>query len=701
MKDNLLLNAVSKTEKIILFNRLTKDFINFEGVFSDETSNFVNPPEPTSKDKIKIKFRAKKQNIDNVYFKSNELSLLMDLEKRDEVFDYFSITLEPTNSKINYYFQIQKDNNIYFYNKQGLAKTLNPIYNFGIIPDFKTPDWAKDAVMYQIYVDRFCNGDTSNDVKNYEYTYLGKVSKKIDDWNAPVEQSDICNFYGGDLQGVIDKMHYLKDLGINVIYFNPIFVSPSNHKYDAQDYDYVDPHYGVIINDCDTPLDPNQLINRYANMYLKRTTDKENLEASNKLMANLIKIAHSNGIKVILDGVFNHCGAFHKWLDKEGFYFKAGYPVGAYRSEDSVYNKFFKWYDKNWPNNDCYDGWWGYDNHPKLFFENSKELYDYILHIGAKWVSEPFNADGWRLDVAADLGHSQQFNLQFWKDFRDVVKAANPNAIILAEHYGDPNPWLSGDQWDTVMNYDAFMEPLTWFLTGMEKHSEEFKEDMLCNAMAFENSMRYFMARFNYPSLFCSMNQLSNHDHSRFLTRTNKTVGRLHTTSAHVADINTNMSVMLEAVTFQMTWPGAPTIYYGDEVGLTGWTDPDNRRPFPWNNQNQMLHSYHKEVIAIRKAYRALSIGSVEFIYSTYGIMCFGRWYKDECVVVVLNNNTTSTSLTLPVWKINIKPNSILTKLISTSGDMFFKSNEKFEVVDGQLNLSLPEHSSIILTNKL
>ena len=176
--------------------------------------------------------------------------------------------------------------------------------------------------MYQIYVDRFYNGDKSNDVVDNEYAYLGVTAKAVKNWCAPLEQLDVCNFYGGDLKGVMDKMAYLKDLGVEVIYFNPVFVSPSNHKYDIQDYDSIDPHYGVIINDGGKPLENGKKDNAEATMYMIRTTDKENLEASNKLMADLISLAHKNGIKVILDGVFNHCGAFNKWLDREGFYKK-------------------------------------------------------------------------------------------------------------------------------------------------------------------------------------------------------------------------------------------------------------------------------------------------------------------------------------------------------------------------------------------
>ena len=147
---------------------------------------------------------------------------------------------------------------------------------------------------------------------------------------------------------------------------------------------------------------------------------------------------------------------------------------------------------------------------------------------------------------------------------------------MLAEHYGDPTEWLKGDQWDTVMNYDAFMEPLTWFLTGVEKHSDEYRGDLIGNADAFFGSMRHYMTRFNTQSLQVAMNELSNHDHSRFLTRTNHQVGRISSRGADAANEGVNKNLFRMAVLMQMTWPGAPTIYYGDEAGLCGWTDPDS-----------------------------------------------------------------------------------------------------------------------------
>ena len=676
----------------LLGEYLTRDYLNFEAIYSDETENFVE----CGNGAALFRLRVLKGNVETAFLHENENVHALEKVDSDEMFDYLGVKL-PISVALSYYYSIEKSGRRYFYNKQGLHQGVDTAFHFKFFPDFEVPEWAVGAVMYQIYVDRFYNGDKSNDVATNEYTYLGRVSKKIEDWNALPLADDICNFYGGDLQGVMAKMEYLKSLGVDAIYFNPIFVSPSNHKYDAQDYDYVDPHIAVIMNDEGKPLSVDKLHNRYASMYIERTTDKENLEASNALFCKLIEIAHANGIRVILDGVFNHCGAFNKWLDKEGFYYAAGYEPGAYRDEKSPYHNYFYWFDSNWPNNDCYSSWWNHDNHPKLNFEGSDELYQYILDVGRKWVSPPFNADGWRLDVAADLGCSQEFNHKFWRDFRRVVKEANPNAIIIAEHYGDPQPWLMGDQWDTVMNYDAFMEPITWFLTGMEKHSEEFNPGMLNNTMAFEGAMRYYMACMGVGSLHTAMNQLSNHDHSRFLTRTNMTAGRLHTVGSEAADQGVRIAVLMEAVVFQMTWPGSPTIYYGDEAGLAGWTDPDNRRTYPWGRENRVVLDFHRKIISLRKRLPVLKRGSLEFLHNEHGILSYGRFDKSERVAVIINNNSSIRKLTIPLWKIGVAKNSRMELLILTENDDFSTESMYYHVVDGFMQIGMMPHSSVIL----
>ncbi len=671
-------------------------------LFSDGTADYRQPPEPEAGEDVTIRFRTKKDNVDAVFLCTDEQKYLMEKVESCENFDYYAYIVTMSEQTFSYYFEVADGMLTLFYDDYGPARELRPEYYFRIVPGFSTPDWAKGAVMYQILVDRFYNGDPDNDVETDEYFYIRTTSRKVENWDKVPENFSVAEFYGGDLEGVRKKLDYLQNLGIEVIYFNPLFVSPSNHKYDIQDYDYIDPHYGKIVVDGGQLLKNGSTDNRQAERYIKRVTDKRNLEASNQLFAELVEEIHSRGMRVIMDGVFNHCGSFNKWMDREEIYSsQEGYEAGAYVSGESPYREYFKFRDQNaWPKNGTYEGWWAHDTLPKLNYEDSKELYEYILEIGRKWVSPPFNADGWRLDVAADLGYSEVFNHQFWRDFRAAVKSANPNAIILAEHYGDPKSWLAGDQWDTIMNYDAFMEPVTWFLTGMEKHSDSFESSTLGNIMNFEGSMNHYMTSFLTPSLYCSMNQLSNHDHSRFLTRTNRRIGRIDTLGPKAASEGINKGIFREAVVIQMTWPGAPTLYYGDEAGVCGFTDPDNRRTYPWGKEDRELISFHKEIIRIHKEHQALRTGSVKFLQGEYNLLCYARFNRKEQLVILINNDEKSRDVDVSVWAAGIPLSAQLEQLIFTNETGYSVVPVAYTVSEGRLIMMLPKHSAVVLLRK-
>ena len=682
--------------KYIVFMR---PVFNTRALFSDETKNYVSPMEPKPGDKVKIRFRTARDNVDHVFFISGSMKKRMELERRERKFDYYVIEIETGTEPIHYYFEIQGGRVRCFYNKCGVSKDLQESRAFCIVPGFSTPQWAKGAVMYQIFTDRFCNGDQKNDVEDREYVYIGGYSSRVRDWNKYPAYMGVREFYGGDLQGVMDKLDYLQALGVDVIYFNPLFVSPSNHKYDIQDYDYVDPHFGKIVYDEGTLVPDGHMDNKNATRYISRVTDYANLEASNRFFAELVQEIHRRGMRVIIDGVFNHCGSFNKWMDRERIYeHQAGYRKGAYVSADSPYRSFFKFHNEHeWPYNSFYEGWWGHDTLPKLNYEESPELEAYILEIARKWVSPPYNVDGWRLDVAADLGFSNEYNHKFWKKFRQVVKEANPEAIIMAEHYGDPAAWLRGDEWDTVMNYDAFMEPMTWFFTGMEKHSDDFHIGMLGNADSFIGAMTYHMSRFMAPSLQTAMNELSNHDHSRFLTRTNHKVGRVAQLGSEAASEGIQPAVMREAVVMQMTWPGAPTVYYGDEAGVCGFTDPDNRRTYPWGHEDQMMLGFHRAAIRVHKAYPVLSHGSLKFLYHDYNCLVYGRFSEEEQVIVVFNNNDEQRSMRIPVWEVGVRNNEILRRVLYTDAAGYSEDPVIYRVTSGDIGITLPATAAVVL----
>ena len=338
-------NRFVKAEQDLQYIASMRPVFNKKALFSDMTEDYVSPAEPSAYEEVTIRFRAGKDNIDRVFFVCKGIRHLMFKRYSDNNFDYYTHDQQLENERVNYHFVVQAGKLECIYDRRGVVTDENEYYDFAVIPGFKTPDWAKGAVMYQIYTDRFCNGDKTNDVLTNEYKYIGENVNHIDDWNAYPAHMDVRNFYGGDLQGVLDKMDYLQDLGIDVIYFNPLFVSPSNHKYDIQDYDYIDPHFGKIVVDDGDLLTDGRTENSQATRYINRVSNKENLEASNKLFIKVVEEAHRRGMKVILDGVFNHCGSFNKWMDREKIYENApGYEKGAYISADSPYRSYFHFY---------------------------------------------------------------------------------------------------------------------------------------------------------------------------------------------------------------------------------------------------------------------------------------------------------------------------------------------------------------------
>ena len=673
-----------------------------EALFSDETGRYRIPSEPGAYEEVTIQFRTAKGDVSCVYLIHGNAEWKMELMESDDWFDYYQCTIRVGNSPYSYYFEVSSGLELLYYDKTGCVSHSEPQHMFRISPGFSTPEWSRGALMYQIFPDRFCNGDPANDTLTGEYRYIGAPVEHVEEWNSLPHAMDVGRFYGGDLEGVRKKLDYLQSLGVEVLYFNPLFVSPSNHKYDSQDYDYIDPHLTVLPRDEGAVLSPDAKDNSKAERYVCRVTSRENLEASNAWFIDFVKEIHSRGMRIILDGVFNHCGSFHKWMDREKIYEKGeGYAPGAYASRKSPYHGYFRFAkdtEKDWPDNGSYEGWWGHDTLPKLNYEGDPGLYEEILRIGRKWVSPPYCVDGWRLDVAADLGHSLDMNHQFWKDFRKAVKEVNPDALILAEHYGDPSAWLRGGEWDSVMNYDAFMEPVTWFLTGMEKHSDERNDGLYGNGEWFFRAMAENMSKFCPSSLYSAMNELSNHDHSRFLTRTNRTVGRVATAGAAAADQGISKGVFREAVVMQMTWPGAPTIYYGDEAGMTGWTDPDNRRTYPWGREDLELIEFHKYMAGFRRRIPALRTGSIKKLNAGIHLACYGRFQEDSQAVIVINNSPETRTIQIPVWQIGVTGDA-MRQVLATSEQGYNVGSVERTVRDGMMEVTVGPVSAAMYAN--
>ncbi len=671
--------------------------------FSDETEAFRSPAEPDIYQWVTVRLRVeaglKVQAA--LLMEKGQSQIPMTYTHSDALFSWYEAKFRCGLEPLTYRIAIECNGEQLIYQKCGARRAndvLPETFDFRITPGFHTPSWAKGALQYQIFPDRFANGDPENDVAVAEYAYDLAHVRPIKDWTSPPKDDDYRCFYGGDLKGIAEKLDYLQSLGVEVIYLNPIFVSPTSHKYDTQDYNHIDPHFGVIVDDNEYELPPDVFENEKALRYIQRTTSSENLRQSDELFAKLCQEIHHRGMRIILDGVFNHCGSFSQWMNREGVYQNTDTSdQGAYQHPESPYHNYFAFKDEQASE---YEGWWDYPTLPKLNYENSPDLVEQILSIARKWAMPPYSIDGWRLDVAADLGHTEGFNHAFWRRFRTELKRVNPELLIVAEHYGDVSPWLQGDQWDTVMNYDAFMDPLSYFLTGLEKHSDRSREDLYQNGQAFWQAMLKGMARFSGASLHCSMNELSNHDHSRFLTRTNRTIGRLLTAGSEAASEGIDKRVFSEAVAVQMTWPGAPTIYYGDEAGQVGWTDPDCRRTYPWGTEDKNLIALHQKLARIRAEHPCLRRGSFAPLGGGHGWIAYGRFLENgDWVAVACNNLDEAQEVRLRLRTLGVADECAVAMQLCTSDSNFTSMNEIGRVNEGVITVNVPAKTTVLLAS--
>lgn len=424
------------------------------------------------------------------------------------------------------------------------------------------PEWVQDAVFYQIFPDRFSNGDVSNDPP-------GKVA-----WGTKPE---VVQFQGGDLRGVINHIDYLVDLGINAIYFNPIFEAVTNHRYDTVDYKRIDRKLGSLED-----------------------------------FKELLETAHQHGIKVILDGVFNHCSrGFYAFLDILQHEEKSGYknwfhiyrfPLNAYTPGKAV----------------NFESWWGYKSLPK-FNTDCPDVRAMLLDVARYWIE--LGVDGWRLDVPNEIDDDE-----FWAEFRRVVKESNPEAYILGEIWEAQPRWVGEDKFDGVMDYPVRTAILNLLNGSITTAGFADQMEMLCKVYPFENVKAMYVP-------------LGSHDVERIMSMVGDDVNKLKL-----------------ATILQFTYPGAPAVYYGDEIGLTGGKDPDCRKAFPWNQDdwNVDLRNWFKKLIKIRRDHEALRRGTYQrvMVDAVKGGYAFRRKSTRQEIVVVVNAGKETRSFNVPVgWK--------------------------------------------------
>lgn len=518
-----------------------------------------------------------------IFFNGEELELLM---KRidEENFEKYTFNIEIDTSKlrglVNYYFKIIYNNEVFYYgnNEEGLGGKgslyiMNPKpYQITVYKKRIVPEWYKEGLIYQIFVDRFFNGNDNgliNRPKKNSFIYSNWYDEPmyIRDKDGDIARWD---FYGGNLRGIIKKLQYIKSLGVSIIYMNPIFDSVSNHKYDTGDYENIDQMFGT------------------------NEDFKELCEEAKKL-----------GIKVILDGVFSHTGSDSKYFNKYGNYDS----LGAYQSKES---RYYNWY-RFWEYPDSYECWWGFNNQPNVE-ELNEDYTNYVIKddnsIISKWMS--LGASGWRLDVADELPD------EFIAMIKEKLLSINNKSVLIGEVWEDASnkvsyskrrKYFSGDELDSVTNY-----PL---------------RDIIISFVKGDIGAEYFNKRLinlyeNYPreNFYSCMNLLGNHDTERILTM-----------------FDENIDLLKLALVMQMTLPGVPLIYYGDEAGLKGGKDPENRRTYPWGKVNEEILSIYKAFGKLRNSEEILKKGEFIPIVSNREFLTYERAYNGKKIIVIINPN--------------------------------------------------------------
>ena len=508
---------------------------------------------------------------------------------------------------------------------------------------FRTPDWAKHAIWYQVFLDRFRNGDASNDRQ--------PVRPWTSDWFTPSEWEgkDGQTFYkffvfdrqyGGDIAGLEEKLPYLKDLGVNAIYLNPIFKAESNHKYNSESYVHVDDHFGTL-GDYDAVVATED----HNDPSTWKWTE------SDKRFLKFLKTAHAQGFKVIIDGVFNHVGTAH--------------PAFQDVKKNGKKSRYADWFNITSWDPFKYEGWFGLDALP--VFKKSKDglaseqVKQYIFNVTRRWLDpdgdgDPSDGiDGWRLDVPNEIP------APFWVEWRKVVKSANPSAYITGEIWQRGDEWLDGRHFDAVMNYEFARAVVAWVFD--QKHKITPSE--------FDRRLRELRLAYPLEVTLVLQNLMDSHDTDRIASMA-LNPDRAYDNANRAQDNGPNYNNAKPgpeeyrkarlAALLQMTYVGAPMVYYGDEVGMWGSDDPTCRKPMLWEDlqpydkpeENFVMRdqlAYYRQIIALRNAHPALRTGSIQTLLADdeEDVWAFLRTDRDEQLVVIANSSSAEREVTVPL----------------------------------------------------
>ncbi|BCJ92863.1 alpha-glycosidase [Anaerocolumna cellulosilytica] len=625
-----------------------------DSVYSDGSKYYISNPYPVKGETISIRLRMlENTEITNVLLRTKEFGMerlyTMEILKKERGLLYFTCDVTVQETRLQYQFYLVTKEGIYYYTQYRITDYIpEESRDFTILVDYQRPDWMKKAVFYQIFPERFCNGQPELSVKDGEYTYQGHKAIQVKEWNKPAltwEEGHGVDFYGGDLYGILEQLDYLQQLGITAIYLNPIFVSPSVHKYDCIDFYHVDPHLG-----------------------------------GDAALAKLAEELHIRNMKLILDISINHTSSAGEWFNRENEFYEK--EVGAYQNKEAIERDFY-FFDKE----NRYDTWVGVQTMPKLNYTSEElrnRIYKSSNSVLKKWIQAPYHIDGWRFDVADCMARNETIDLyhEVWREIRQELKKERPDILILAEDWSDCAGMFQGEEWDSAMNYFGCTRPIREFLgeTDLFHARNEIlrKVPVRMSARQLKNRILSYYSIIPGGIWNQLFNLLGSHD-----------IARLHNnTQIHPEEYR-------GAVIMLFTLPGTPSIYYGDEILLAGRiTDNEGfRYPMDWSKalskEKEENYWLYQKLALLRQSSEALSDGGFIVVCEEGYVFAFARFTETELILVICSTDSKEQEIILPLKNFGIKD-------ISMQED-YFGVQICAKAEEGMLKLNVLAHQSYLL----
>jgi len=602
-----------------------------KGVHHDGSEAYVSNPFPKNGETITLTLRVPahapiKGVCARVMFDGEFAHRDMMLKHTSTDVHFYTIDVLIEQPRTEYIFKLLADDGAYYYTSNGISRADSPLFHdFVLLADYDAPHWVRDAVFYQIFPDRFHNGDPANDVQDGDWEREGALTRRLDWGSSPIPwaKGRSVDFFGGDVNGITQKLGYLEMLGVNALYLTPIWTAASNHHYDASTFNDVDPHLG-----------------------------------GNEALAELRQALDAREMKLVLDITPNHVGITHYWV------------TDANANPDSPFAEYF-FYDAE---KGYFETWLGVASLLKLNYKSQKlrdEMYRSPDSALRRWLQTPYRIDGWRLDVANMTGNLKmnQLDHDVWQEMRPILKSDDPQCYLLGEYFQDGTPHTQGQELDATMNYQGFNTPMRRWLGGEDLGVMDGKwwgDTTLLPSDALAQQWQNFLGAVPYVIALQQFNQLDSHDVSRIL---------------HV--VHEDKALVTLGIALLMSFTGVPCLYYGGEVGMTGGKDPDNRRCMLWDESDwdkDLLVVYQK-LIAIRKNSTALKHGGFQMLHAEDNTVAFLREAAHERVVVVgYRGEARHEPLGVPVAHGGISDGITLKDLISgvsytiTEGKLTFPS---------------------------